>query len=565
MAAQRTQTLDTVTVKILWDRLVSIVNEATVAQYRTAFSTVVQEALDFACSIMDKRGGTLANSDSGLPSFVATQAMTLQALLKHFPHDDIHPGDIFITNDPWIATGQAMDLTLLSPIFKRDQIVAFAGSVAHSPDLGGAQRWNQSVDVFDDAIFIRLMKLYDRGQVNQTLYDVIRSNSRIPDKTMGDLESQLAALERTTTRLLEVIEEYALDDLDELTDAIYSRSEAAIRQAIQAIPDGSYIGELWSDSFPDPLAKEPQDQEPILLRATVTVEGSDLTLDYTGSSPQRPGPFNSIWTFTTAYSMYGLRLVLVPELPNNAGFYRPLRVICPEGTVFNARYPAATLCRHLVGHVSVDVAYTALAPVLPTAVLANSGSAPSWDLLLMGEDARGRPFHTLTVVNGGSGASPQQDGYVVAFPANLRNTPVEIMESVMPIVCEGKEVIVDSAGAGRYRGGFGQRMTFRALAPIGFSLINARVRQAPQGLLGGQPARPGRARAAGRELDPGSDGTLAPGERLVLETPGGGGLGPPAERDPALVERDLREGLITVDPTLTGDGRPATGRRGRRQ
>ncbi|MFN8455966.1 MAG: hydantoinase B/oxoprolinase family protein [Anaerolineae bacterium] len=538
--------LDPVTVKILWDRLVSIVNEATVAQYRTAFSTVVQEALDFACSIMDKSGGTLANSEAGLPSFVGTQAITLQSLLKRFPPNEIRPGDVFITNDPWIATGQAMDITLLKPIFKRDRLVAFAGSVAHAPDLGGAQRWNLAVDVFDEAIFIPLMKLYDRGSPNQTLLNLIQANSRIPDKTIGDLESQLAALDRTTSRLLEVMEEYDLDDLNELVEAIYTRSEAAIREAIQAIPNGSYVGELWLDSFPDPLAKEQHSQAPLLLRATVTVSGSNLTIDYTGSSPQQPGPFNSIWTFTTAYAMYGMRMALVPHLPNNAGFYRPLQVICPEGTVFNARYPSGTLCRHLVGHVSVDVAYTALAPVLPNVVLANSGSAPSWDLLLMGQDARGRPYYTLTIVNGGSGASPQQDGNTVAFPANLRNTPVEIMESVTPMVCEGKEVIVNSAGLGRFRGGFGQRMTFRALAPIGFALINARVHQAPQGLLGGQAARAGRALLNERELPPGSDGNLAPGDRLVVETPGGGGLGPLSERDPALVERDRREDLITV-------------------
>ena len=544
MTSQSAKALDSVTIKILWDRLVSIVNEATVTQYRTAFSTVVQEALDFACSILDKTGGTLANSDSGLPSFVSTQSITLQNVLERFPAEEMHPGDVFITNDPWIATGQAMDITLLKPIFKKDKLVAFAGSVAHSPELGGAQRWNQAVDVFDEAIFIPLMRLYDGGKPDETLLTLIRANSRMPDKTIGDLKSQLAAVDLSEKRLLEVMNEYGLDDLDELVEAIYTRSEAAIRAAIEAIPDGSYVGELWNDSFPDPLVEGPQEQEPQLLRATVTISGSELTLDYSGSSPQRPGSFNSVWTFTTAYAQYGLRLILVPDLPNNAGFYRPLKVICPEGTIFNSRYLSGTLCRHLVGHLGTDVAYTALAPVLP-GVLGNSGSAPSWDLLLMGEDVRGRPYHTLTIINGGSGGGPQQDGYTVAFPANLRNTPIEIMESVTPMVCEGKEVIVDSAGAGRQRGGFGQRVTIRALAPIGFSLINARIHHAPQGLLGGLPGSKGRAILNGVVLEPGSDGALAPGERIVLETPGGGGLGAPSERDPALIERDMREGLIT--------------------
>ena len=202
--------LDPVTVKILWDRLVSIVDEATVAQYRTAFSTVVQEANDFACSIMDTTGGTLANSQTGLPSFVATQAFTLSDLLQRFPREDFHPGDVFITNDPWIGTGQAMDITLLSPIFRGERLVAFAGSVAHAPDLGGAQHWNLSVDVFDEALLIPPMKLYDRGQPNETLLALIRANSRLPHLTLGDLDSQLAAIHRSTTRLLSVMDEYDL-------------------------------------------------------------------------------------------------------------------------------------------------------------------------------------------------------------------------------------------------------------------------------------------------------------------------------------------------------------------
>ncbi len=537
--------LDSVTIKVLWDRLISIVDEASVAQHRSAFSTVVQEANDFACSIMDKEGGLLANSSTGTPAFVATQPITTHTLLKRFPREVIYPGDVFITNDPWIATGQAMDLTLVNPIFKRDRLVAFAGSVAHAPDLGGAQRWNLSVDVYNEAIFIPLMKLYERGTPDQTLMMLLRSNSRMPDMTMGDLEAQLTALERATERLLDVMDEYNLDDLDELVDAIFTRSERAIRDAIRELPDGIYCGEVVSDGFPDPGKEGTQQQDPIFMRGMVTIEGSNATIDFSGSAPQRPGSFNSVWTFSTSYAHYAMHLILVPNLPNNAGFYRPIKVICPEGTVFNARFPAANLSRHVVGHQIPDVISAALADIVPDSVFAQGGSAPSWDLLLMGEDAHGRPFHRLVIINGGSGASGQQDGCSVCFPANISNTPVEIMESVMPLVCQGKEVIVDSAGVGRRRGGFGQRMTFRALAPIGFSLINARVRHGPQGLLGGQAGRPGRALASGRELTAGSDGTLAPDDCLVIETPGGGGLGAACERDPNLIQHDMLQGLVT--------------------
>lgn len=533
--------LDAVTVKILWDRLVSIVDEATVAQYRTAFSTVVQEANDFACSIMDTQGGTLANSQTGLPSFVATQAFTLTDLLQRFPREAFHPGDVFITNDPWIGTGQAMDITLLSPIFRGERLVAFTGSVAHAPDLGGAQHWNLSVDIFDEALLIPPMKLYDRGTPNETLFAMIRANSRLPHLTLGDLDSQLAAIHRSTRRLQSVMDEYDLVDLEELIEEIYARSEGAMRAAIEAIPDGRYVGEVWTEGFRDPASGNTNEAEPtpILIKATVTIKGSDLSVDFEGSSPQVPGSFNSVWTFTTAYSLYALRYVLVPFFPNNAGFYRPLQVHCPEGTVVNARYPSATLSRHVIGHQVADAIYAALAPVLPNAVLAQGGSAPSWDLLLTGKDDRDRHFHRLVIINGGMGAGPREDGATLCFPANISNTPVEILESTMPVICGAKEIVPGSSGEGRTRGGYGQRMTFRARAPLHFSLINARVRYAPQGLLGGTGGRAGRASAAGVELPPGSNGLLAPGQTLVIETPGGGGLGPVAERNSTRAARDL--------------------------
>jgi N-methylhydantoinase B len=531
---------------LLWDRLVSIVDEATVTQYRTAFSTVVQEANDFACSVMDHRGGTLANSQFGLPSFVATQAVTLKAVLDRFELDQIQDGDVFITNDPWIATGQVMDLTLLRPTFRNGRLVAFAGSVAHSPDLGGVQRWNVSTDVFEEAIFIPLAKLYEAGQPNRVLLDLIAANTRLPDLTMGDLEAQLAAMRPIVSRLVALMDEYGLDELDPLADDIYARSEAAMRAAIGRVPDGTYVGEVWSDGFPNPL--EPtQPQEPLLIRATVTVTGDEMHVSFAGSSAQRPGSFNSVWTFTEAYTLYGLRLILVPEAPNNAGFYRPISVDCPEGSIVNARFPAATLSRHAVGHQVVDAVYGALAPVLPDAVIAQGGSAPSWDLLLMGNDLRGRAFHRLVIINGGSGATPKLDGNTWCFPANISNTPIEVLEASVPVLCEEKALVVDSAGPGRHRGGFGQRLTLRARTAMQFSLINARVVYPPQGLLGGEPGRRGRALLDGREIPPGTDGNLAPGGQLVIETPGGGGMFPASERDKSRHASELADGFVTAD------------------
>lgn len=262
--------LDPVTVKMLWDRLVSIVDEATVVQYRTAFSTVVQEANDYACSIMDRRGDTLANSQFGLPSFVATQAVTLHNVLQRFPEHRMSPGDVFITNDPWIGTGQAMDITILSPIFVHDRIVAFAGSVAHAPDLGGTQRWNLSTDVFEEAIRIPPMKLFAGGVRNDSLFEILTANSRLPELTLGDLEAQLAAIRPTNSRLRELMAEYGLQELDTLAADIYARSERAMRAAIESIPDGTYGGRVLSDSFGDPLGGgQDRDDHAIVIQVSI--------------------------------------------------------------------------------------------------------------------------------------------------------------------------------------------------------------------------------------------------------------------------------------------------------
>jgi N-methylhydantoinase B len=540
------QPLDSIATKIMWDRLVSIVDEATVVQYRTAFSTVVQEANDYACSIMDRHGYTLASAQIGLPSFVSTQSITLREVLRLFPESEIEPGDVFITNDPWIGTGQAMDLTVLSPVHKDGRLVAFGGSVAHSPDLGGAQRWNLSTDVFAEALLIPPMKLYERGVRNETLYALIAANSRMPELTLGDLEAQLAAIGPTSARLLQLMSEYGLTELDSLAAEIYSRSEQAMRDAISQIPDGTYNAEVRTDGFA--MADQDGPPEDVTIRVSVEIEGSQLKVDFTGSSPQQAGSFNSVGTFTTAYTLYALRYLLVPLFPNNAGFYRPIEVIAPEGTVTNARRPAPTLSRHVIGHQLINALYTALAPAIPDRVFGHSGSAPSWDLLLMGEDARGRPFHRLIIPNGGTGAGPRTDGMCAAFPANLRNTPVEVMETLMPLVCEAKEIIEGSAGRGRHRGGFGQRLALRATAPISFSLLNAQTRYPAAGVLGGEPGRVGRASVGDRVVPPCSDGNLRVGETLVIETPGGGGNGPVEQRDPELTEADRRAGLWGTSP-----------------
>ena len=555
MASNGKERLDSVTVKILWDRLASIANEATTTQYRTAFSTVVRESNDFACSIMDIGGGTLAQSEIGVPSFVATQAITLQNILKKFPLESLEVGDVIITNDPWIATAQVYDFTCLAPIFNNSKVVAFAGSVAHSPDIGGVQRWSTALDVFEEGLFVPPMKLFRGGQPNEDLFTLIAANSRTPGYTLGDLDAQLSALHIMEQRVKELLDEHEMDDLDGLVPEIYGRSEAAIRAVLREIPDGVYTYDLKIDNrFPDPLTPgQAEDRPPLVLRASVTIIGSDIIVDYSGSSPQVSGGVNSGWTGTQAYTGYGIRLITVPYLPHNAGFLRPIKVISPTGTIVNAEYPAAGLCRHAIGHQVCDAVYGALAEAVPERVWAQGGSAPGWIFIVMGKDRRGNAYNRLIPINGGLGAMPHKDGEIATFPSNMSNTPLEVVEDTMPMIMESKAVIPDSAGPGKYRGGFGQRVTFRATAPIIYSIVAARILYPPQGLLGGRPGRGGNVWLNSEEIVPG-DGQLLPGDMLVFESPGGGGLHPPTERAVEAVIEDVEEGLVSVHQATSSYG-----------
>ena len=375
---------------------------------------------------------------------------------------------------------------------------------------------------------------------------------------MGDLEAQLSSIHVIESRLREVMDEYELSDLDEIRDEIFSRSEDAMRAAISEIPDGVYTAESYADTY-DPT------EEAIRIRVEVAVNESSMSVDYTGSSGKTGGPFNSTWTFTSAYALYVLRTLLVPMLPNNGGFYKPIQVICPENSVVAAGYPPPTLCRHMIGHQVVDSIMLALAPIMPAKVIAPSGSAPTWNLLVMGRDSQSRPYHRLVNFNGGAGASAESDGLPVSFPANIGNTPVEILESLMPIVCEVKEGIQDSDGAGRRRGSGGQRIVFRALEEFTYSIIGGRTEFPAVGLNGGEAGACGRILVDGRLIRSGSDGRIGAGGKLTIETPGGGGFGPPLDREPDRVLKDVIEewvsreraqeiwGVVIDQDTLTVD------------
>jgi N-methylhydantoinase B len=531
-------------IRVLWDRLVSAVNEASRILQRSAFSTLVRECNDFACTLMTKGGETLAIADVALPSFASTQAITLRACLEQRPADEWREGDIVITNDPWMATGHVMDLTVLKPIFVDGRLVAFTGSVAHSPDLGGVQGWNAGADVFEEGLQIPPLRLYREGVPDETLFALLRGNSRTPEQTIGDLMAQIASNETTERRVRQILREYALSSLDDVAESILGRSEDAIRAAIAAIPDGEYVYTVKADGFPDREATDGSASVALEFTTRVVVRHSDVEVDLTEASPQVPASINSLHGFTFSYVVYALRLLLVPEVPQNGGFLRPIGMKTQPGTILDARFPAPTLNRTIVGHLVCDGIFGALSDVLPDRVWAMSGSTPIWVLILFG-DHGGRRFNRIILLNGGLGANEGTDGEVGSFPANLSNAAVEVIEASTPVMYECKELIPDSGGAGRYRGGFGVRVAIRPRCRAEYSIAFNRVRFPPRGLLGGLDGRRGRVLVDGGEIEPGREGVLDAGSRLLIETPGGGGLGPPAERDRERVRRDVVEGLVS--------------------
>lgn len=523
--------------EILWNRLIAIVDEAAATLVRTSFSTVVRESYDFSCVLTDRRGNSLAQASASIPSFIGTLPRTVRHFLARFPVDTMRPGDVFITNDPWLGTGHLPDVNVAKPIFRGDELVAFAASVAHSPDIGGRIRAPDAREVFEEGLRIPEMKLHDAGAPNAALLELLRANVRVPDQVIGDLEAQLAALAVAERGLLALMDEHGLPYIDELAATIHARSEQTMRQAIAALPDGDYRDELQTDEL----------AVPVTLAMTLTVAGDAIAIDFTGSSAQVDRAINVVPSYRDAYTGYPLKCVLAPRVPNNEGIWRPITITAPDGSVLNPRFPAACGSRVLVGHYLTTLVLGALARAIPDRVIAATGS-PVWCVNLAGTSRRATRFAAMFFFNGGLGAAAHRDGPAsLSFPSNVSNTPVEIMETVAPVRVLEKRLLPDSGGAGRFRGGLGQRVSFQSVAPdpMTVSFLAERTRFPATGLFGGRAGAVGGVRIAGRAVDPKATHVVPPGAVIELTMPGGGGFGDPRERDREAVRVDVAAGYVT--------------------
>jgi N-methylhydantoinase B len=504
--------LDPVTLEIQWKRLVSMVDEASAAFVRTSFSVLVREANDFAVVLTDAEGHSIAQSVLSIPSFIGTLPATVKHFLKKFPARTLKPGDVMITNDPWMGTGHIHDVNIAMPIFHKGKLIAFAAVVSHMPDIGGRIRNAGIRDIYEEGLQIPQLKLINAGKPDQNLLDMIGQNVRVPEQTLGDIWAQVAACKMLEERLRPLLRD---TDLNALGTEIRRRSEAAMRKSIRAVPDGVYHAQTRHDGF----------EEPILINCTITVKGEKLAIDYTGSSAQVPRAVNVVPIYTFAYSAFAVKALLCPDVPNNEGSFTPITTSAPLGSIFNPRYPAASGGRGMIGHMMVPAIMMALADVLPERAIAEGSSNSS--ITVTGEH-QGRPYAAVNFMNAGQGATKHRNGYtMLSFPSNLSNTPIEVFEQMAPLRVVERSIRRGSGGPGKHRGGNGLRFEVEVVAesPMMASMIMTRFRTAPQGIFGGTPGKVGALLLNGKPIDPADHWVLNKGDRVVMETAGGGGYG----------------------------------------
>jgi N-methylhydantoinase B len=530
---------DPINLQVMWNRLIFIADQADIVLGRTAFSPIVRENHDYVTVLLDSRGRALAQCTWSIPVFITSLPVAAQKyFLPKFPAEKLKEGDVLATNDPEIGTGHLPDVTMITPIFKKGKVVAYAGSIAHLPDIGGRPLHSEANDIFEEGIRFPIVKLHEAGVPNQDVLDIIAASVRLPTEVMGDLESMVAANNVMGRELLKFLDEYGLDGIDQLADAIHTRSEAQVRKAIRQWPNGTYTSEVLLDGY----------DTDVKLKASVIVRDESIHVDYSGSSDQVLHSINCRTNYRYAHSVYALKCLLDPDTPNNEGCITPITDEAPLGSILNPQQWTAGNSRNLIGHVIPSLIFKALESVVPDKVMGDSGGAPIWAANCVGQRDDGSQYGSVQNFHGGQGARAEFDGLdTLSFPSNCRVTAIEMFEIAVPVLTECKELIPDSGGAGKSRGGLGQRVVLRNIGrnPMSVYVASERVRHPCFGVVGGQAGSAGKVHKNGEAQFPKGKVVLNAGERLEVETPGGGGWGQASERAAAAIELDLAEGLIT--------------------
>ncbi len=536
--------------QIMWNRLIAVVEEQARIMIRTAFSTTVREAGDLSAGVFDLHGRMIAQAVTGTPGHVNSMAESVGHFLKKFPIETMNPGDHYITNDPWLGTGHLHDLTVVSPAYYQGKIVGLFANTAHVIDIGGLGMGPEGRSVFEEGMYIPIVRCFDRGKPNETFFDFIRAGSRLPVELEGDIYSLCACNDAGARRLVEMLDEFALDTLEPLAQFIFDNSLRATCAEIARLPEGVFSSEIWSDGY----------EEPVRLAARMRILGDSIEVDFGGTSGLSSRGINVPPAYCRAYASFGIKCVVAPDIPNNWASLAPFRMVIPDGCILNAPHPYPVSVRHVIGHLLPDLMMGCLHQAVPDRVTAEGASA-LWNPPLRGGSsvsgqARGNKpvigdFEIITFNSGGTGARLTQDGLnATAFPSGVRTMPVEATENVAPIIIWRKELRPDSGGAGRTRGGMGQIMEIATKGDLEFS-VNAsfdRIAHAPKGRDSGRDGAPGVVKQkSGATLRTKGYQVIPDGERLILELPGGAGMGNPGTRDPEQVARDVRDGLVSTE------------------
>jgi N-methylhydantoinase B len=562
MLSRPNTALSQIHMQIMWSRLIAVVEEQAQTLVRTAFSTSVREAGDLSAGVFDRDGNMLAQAVTGTPGHVNSMAAAVKHFLDAFPLKTMKPGDHYITNDPWLTCGHLHDLTVVSPTFLRGEAVGLFASTVHVVDIGGLGMGPDGRQVFEEGLAIPLMVLANEGRMNEDLMRIVRANVREPLQVEGDIYALAACNDEGSRRLVEMMDEFGIANLDRLGDHVIETSRQATLDAIRKLTPGSYKYSVGMDGYDRPLT----------LAGEMTIGDSGIHIDYTGTSPASAFGINVVMNYTLAYTAFGVKCLVAPEVPNNAGSLAPITASAPDGCLLNVKRPRAVAARHTVGHMLPDVVFGCLHQVMEGGVPAE-GASSLWNPQIYGgadvndemggEDRPDVPaFSTVIFHCGGTGARPGKDGLdVTAFPSGVRTIPVEATESVAPVMFRRREFREGSGGAGQYRGGLGQVIELGGAEgmPVAMLCNFERLNNPARGRDGGGKGAPGGVtlvsgkpiRSKGRQTVPG-------GDFIRLELPGGGGFGNPATRDPDQVASDVADGLITREMAET-DYRVALG------
>ena len=549
---------DPITEELFRNAISALGDEMVLTIYRTAYSGVLKNIMDFSAAICDAEGRLVAQGLS-LPGHLCSIPVALRA---HFG-DDVHEGDIFINNDPYDGGMHLPDIFVFRPLFAAGAPIAYAATICHHTDVGGrvpGSNASDSTEIYAEGLRIPPLKLYDRGVANTTLLRIIDRNVRLPGRVLGDLRSQLAACEIAARGMTDLVSRYGADGVAKLMIAMMDYSERLTRHCLSELPDGEATFTDWIDDDQIDVGV------PIPLVCTIRKRGDTMEVDWTGSAPQVKGAINNTWSYTAAMSFTAVKSVLSVNMPNNDGVFRPITVIAPSGTITNGKLPAACAARGLTGFRGVDCCFGALAQLYPDRVYAASDGGNT-GITIGGYDKALNPFIYVDFLSGAWGGRPTSDGLDgnTCMFANMASFSVEVIEAENPLEVLDYEFVPDTGGAGRYRGGMSQRKTWRMLADEGILQVRAdRQTHRPYGLQGGGPGMPGR-----NVLDPGMPTetklaskltmTLRKGQIFRHDLPGAGAYGDALTRDLALVAKDLRDGLVSIEAAARDYGVVARG------